>query len=194
MRVVADILERGGEHALRLNEISRKSRVSVGSIYHHFGSREGLVDATREWLFRRSVPGAFPKVDGLRDLKTPDEFLDWFDQVLEDADTPEQETNRRRRLLVLGAAAGRASHYPGVVQAQSAYIDLYEHLVTELQGRGWLPSDVNSRSLALYLHALAIGQAFGEFDPMPFDAVAWRRLMRRTLKGLIDQALADEGD
>lgn len=193
MRVVAEILERGGDHALRLNEISRKSRVSVGSIYHHFGSREGLVDATREWLFRQSVPGSVPgDVESLLAAATKEEFLERFEEMLEKAETPEQETNRRRRLLVLGAAAGRARHYPGVVQTQAAYIDLYEHLVVELQGRGWLPKDVNARTVALYLHALAIGRAFGEFDPAPFDAVEWRRLMRRTFEGLMATS-AQEG-
>ncbi len=190
MRVVAEILERGGEHALRLNEISRKSRVSVGSIYHHFGSREGLVDATREWLFRQSVPGSIPgEIDRLLEAATPEEFLDRFDRMLEEAETPEQETNRRRRLLVLGAAAGRASHYPGVVQAQSAYIDLYERLVVELQRRTWLPADVDSRMLALYLHALAFGRVFGEFDPKPFDVGTWRALMRWTLGSMMSQAI-----
>ena len=48
LSVVSQILDEGGEASLRLAEVSRRSSVSIGSLYHHFESREGLIRAARE--------------------------------------------------------------------------------------------------------------------------------------------------
>ena len=36
-------LKAGGEASVRIQEISKAARVSIGSIYHHFGDRDGLI-------------------------------------------------------------------------------------------------------------------------------------------------------
>ena len=54
--VVAEILDEGGEASLRLADVSRRSGVSIGSLYHHFESREGLIRAARERQFLQSLP------------------------------------------------------------------------------------------------------------------------------------------
>lgn len=190
IHAVADIVERGGDHALRLSEVSRRSRVSVGSIYHHFGSREGLVDATREWLFRRSIPAVSPKtIDELLAVTTPEQFLERFERALDETDSKDGALGRQRRLLVLGAAAGRAEHYPGVVEIQTEWIDTLERLVVSLQDRGWFPKDIDARSFANYLHAVLLGRAFAEFDKSPFDEAMWRDIVMRTIAGLMSESI-----
>lgn len=42
-----------GEQGLTVNAVTKASGVSLGSLYHHFGSLDGLVDAlTERWLSR----------------------------------------------------------------------------------------------------------------------------------------------
>ncbi|MBD0423867.1 TetR/AcrR family transcriptional regulator [Streptomyces sp. TRM S81-3] len=49
LRVYAE----GGEQALTVNAVTKASGVSLGSLYHHFGSIDGLVDALlMRWLER----------------------------------------------------------------------------------------------------------------------------------------------
>ncbi|MEN9660886.1 MAG: hypothetical protein RLZZ443_815, partial [Actinomycetota bacterium] len=44
-----------GETAVRVQEISSETGVSIGSIYHHFGDREGLIRAAYVRQFTESV-------------------------------------------------------------------------------------------------------------------------------------------
>ena len=49
LSVVIQILDDGGEANLRLAEVSRRSHVSIGSLYHHFpGGMEELAEAALE--------------------------------------------------------------------------------------------------------------------------------------------------
>lgn len=48
-------IEVGGEPGLRVNDIARDSEVSVATLYHYFGDREGLVVAARQKQYAGST-------------------------------------------------------------------------------------------------------------------------------------------
>ncbi|AOY55574.1 TetR/AcrR family transcriptional regulator [Candidatus Rhodoluna planktonica] len=48
-------IKAGGEAAVRIQEISKAAKVSIGSIYHHFGDRDGLIRATYVHNFSTAV-------------------------------------------------------------------------------------------------------------------------------------------
>src|SRR5271170_6160475 len=52
---VADRLLVGDELAIRIPEICEATGVNYGSVYHHFGSREGVIDAAYNMIFARFV-------------------------------------------------------------------------------------------------------------------------------------------
>ncbi len=188
LRVVADILDAGGEASLRLAEVSRRSGVSVGSLYHHFGSREGLVSAARERQFLLSLPReSDEEIAYLLASTTPQLFLERFEQVMEGSETPERRAGRRRRFEMIGAAASRPGHLGGIVAPQSRYLDRWEELVRELQHRTWLRDDVDARALALFLHSVSMARVLAEVDDQPVDPKAWRHLVSQALSCLANE-------
>src|SRR3984957_15778446 len=50
---VADRLIAGDELAIRIPEICDATGVNYGSVYHHFGSREGVIDAAYHQMFAK---------------------------------------------------------------------------------------------------------------------------------------------
>ncbi|MFF2013329.1 TetR/AcrR family transcriptional regulator [Streptomyces sp. NPDC058195] len=65
-----DLYVAQGEAGLTLSAITSASGVSAGSIYHHFGSLQGVVLAlAQSWLVRLldELGGALEQVDGARD-------------------------------------------------------------------------------------------------------------------------------
>jgi AcrR family transcriptional regulator len=182
LSVVGDILDQGGEASLRLADVSRRSGVSVGSLYHHFGSREGLVSAARERQFRLSLPPeSEEEIAYLLASSNQEMFLERFEELMERSDSPERSAGRRRRFEMIGAAAGRPGHLGGIVGPQTNYLDRWEQLVRDLQERKWLRDDVDARAFALFLHSASMARVLAEVDEQPVDTKVWRHLVRQTL-------------
>jgi AcrR family transcriptional regulator len=192
LKVVGEILDAGGEASLRLADVSRRSGVSVGSLYHHFGSREGLISAARERQFTKSLPSQVKdEVAYLAAASSPEEFLDRFDEVSRAGDDPQRAVGRRRRFEMIGAAARRPGHLGGILGMQTAHVDLFEELVRSIKARGWLPDDVDARAFALLLHATSMGRVLLEIDEEPVSLDDWHRVVRSVVEGLVvDQGSA----
>ena len=101
-------IESGGEPALRVNDIARESNVSVATLYHYFGDREGLVVAARVKQYLGSTAvylDDFARAVG--ELTSPEQFSDlvkiFFDRSIAVA-------NRKQRFLraeILGSSRTR---------------------------------------------------------------------------------------
>lgn len=59
-----------------LDEIARVAGVSKGTIYHRFGSRQGLIDTVMDELVAKCIQGISARVDALKDpLEKLEEYL-----------------------------------------------------------------------------------------------------------------------
>jgi AcrR family transcriptional regulator len=183
LAVVGAILDAGGEGSLRLADVSSRSGVSVGSLYHHFGSREGMIDAARERQLLESLPDdAFEEDELLLATSTAELVERVGNQIRE---TPVRELSRRRRLETIAVAARRPGQLAGVVAIQASHLDVGENMARHLIARGWLRDDVEPRALALLLDILAVSAPLREVDVHPVDSDAWDKLLRLCIEGLL---------
>jgi AcrR family transcriptional regulator len=183
--VVTAMLDSGGEGSLRLADVSKQSGVSIGSLYHHFGSRTGLIAAARERQFRDGL-----SYRGQIDARTylastsPSDFLELFDEMLQTSEAFEVAAGRRHRFELIGAAATRPQDLPGVIALETAYLSAGEEIGQELHDRGWLRDGIEPRAFALFLHSVSMSRVVRDLD----DSVstdAWRRIVRGALEGLL---------
>jgi AcrR family transcriptional regulator len=188
LAVVAAILDEGGEGSLRLAEVSSRSGISIGSLYHHFGSREGMIDAARErQLLASLVEDPFEEA-GLLESTSTSELMDRAGNWLRG--TPELATYRRRRLETLAAAAKRPRRFAGVIALQSSHLDAAEKLAQSVIARGWLRDDVEPRAFALLLDVFAVTGPLREVDESPVAANAWDELLLLCIRGLLVSEVA----
>ena len=178
LSVVAQMLDEGGEASLRLAEVSRRSGVSIGSLYHHFESREGLIRATRERQFIESIPDdAREQAEFLAAATSPDDFLDRLVDQLRASSTPERALARRRRLELLGVAASRPESLETVSSAMSKYLDEIDSVALQFEDRGWLRDGIRPRALSLFLHMSSMGRVIWELDQRGSDDEAWIQMI-----------------
>jgi AcrR family transcriptional regulator len=185
LNAVTSVLDSGGEGSLRLVDISKQSGVSIGSLYHHFGSRNGLIAAARERQFREglSYPGQIEAKTYLA-AKTPADFVRVFDDMLRSSEAPEVAEGRRHRFELIGSAASRPRDLPGVIALESAYLSAGEEIGRALYDRGWLKDGVEPRTFALFLHSLSMARVVRDLDDI-ISADAWRMIARRALEGVL---------
>jgi AcrR family transcriptional regulator len=178
LSVVTQILDEGGEAHLRLADVSRRSSVSIGSLYHHFESREGLIRAARERQFIESIPdNALEEAEFLAAATSADDFLDRLVDSLRASSTPERAAARRRRLELLGVAASRPESLAIVSDALSKYLDVLDSIALQLEDRGWLRKGVRPRALSMFLHMSSMGRVIWEMDQRGADDEAWIQMI-----------------
>jgi AcrR family transcriptional regulator len=197
LAVVGEILDEGGEASLRLADVSRRSGVSIGSLYHHFESREGLIKAARERQFLQSLPtDADDVADLLATASTPEEFAERLERIIRSTQRPDRAANRLRRVELIGAAASRPELLESISATQTMVLDVGEALAEAFRDRGWLRDGIEPRALALFVQAITLGRVLGDLDQRAVDDEAWIQLLLAALGGLLNLDLgpADEHD
>jgi AcrR family transcriptional regulator len=186
LNVVGEILDEGGEASLRLADVSRRSGVSIGSLYHHFESREGLIRAARERQFIESIPTDADDVANLlATARTPEEFVKRLEGILRASETPERAANRLHRVELIGAAVARPELLEAISATQTMVLDVGESLGTAFNERGWLREGIEPRALSLFVQAVTLGRVLGDLDQRGVDMDAWVRLVVSALRGLL---------
>lgn len=185
--VVGEILDEGGEASLRLADVSRRSGVSIGSLYHHFESREGLIRAARERQFLQSLPTDADDVANLlATATTPEQFAERLELIIRSTQTPDRAANRLRRVELIGAAAARPELLEAISATQTMVLDVGEALAVAFMERGWLREGIEPRALALFVQAITLGRVLGDLDQRGVDQESWVRLLLCALDGMLN--------
>ena len=53
LKATAAAIDKGGEGAVRVRDLTKSCNITAPSIYHFFGSREGLIDEAQAFRFSR---------------------------------------------------------------------------------------------------------------------------------------------
>jgi len=184
--VVEEILDEGGEASLRLAEVSRRSGVSIGSLYHHFESREGLIRAARERQYFQSLPtDAVEIAQLLQRSSTPQQFAEELELIVRETQSPDRASSRLRRVELIGAAASRPELLASIREAQTMIMDYGQALGIAVRDRGWLREGIEPRTLALFVQAVTLGRVLGDLDKAGVDEDAWVLLLISAVRSFL---------
>jgi len=166
-------MEETGEAAIRVARILEESESSYGSIYHHFGSREGLIQAA---LVERYVATLSLGLEvfsaAVEAATTVSDVVALVVSEVERFGSSELVENRHRRINALGAAMYRPEVLAEIAQHQSAHYDNVAQALTIVQDRGLIDGSVNLRAFSSWFLGLALSRFFAEIDE-PMDLSSW---------------------
>lgn len=170
-------IEEHGEAAVRVREVSDATGVSFASLYHFFGSREGLVEAALAEMYSRSLREVNAAVaDMVNTSTTLAEFIEGGRRVSLLAYDPARASARSTRLRVLGGLAGRPKLAARLaVEQHAANLELAS-ILGVAQQRGWLKPNLDLVTLAAWLTGLTFGRAIVEVAPEGIDLGAWNEM------------------
>ncbi len=167
------------ESLIRIPDICTATGVNYGSVYHHFGSREGLIDAAYHKMF---LDYAEHDIEILRNItegsETIEEFIAGMSGLAGTFSHGEQRKRRRAlRIRIVAASLTRPELYEKISATQDRVTEGLMRLVEHGQSRGWLRSDLTSRSVAVMVQANLVGRILDDISGTPVQPSEWEPLM-----------------
>lgn len=157
-------IEQHGVAGLNMRTVAADSGVSYGAIYHHFGDRDGLVQAAQFERLRRQ-PGL--DIASFRDaLEKQDSVGDFVDRIKKIADEiadPSRAKVRLERASVIASSLSRPELRKKLTELEDDIFQQVRDLVVEAQRLGIADSTIDASAAAIYIEALAFGVVLAEF-------------------------------
>ncbi|MDE3107529.1 MAG: TetR/AcrR family transcriptional regulator [Acidobacteriota bacterium] len=174
---VAERLMTMDETLIRIPEICEATGVNYGSVYHHFGSREGVIDAAYHLMFTRLVAEDFENVANVMENATTfEEYVFGIIPLISSVSSGEERRARRAlRARIVAAATTRLELRVLIAHAQAEHTKTLARLVRFGQERQWLRDDVDPQFVAVLLQNLLIGRVLDDVSLTPISDDLWER-------------------
>ena len=179
-------LESGDESTLRIDEILDTTGVSRGSLYHHFGDRDGLVDAARVVQYRRFVDADLRVLEEkLSANGTAKAWAKALRSFVNDTQDPGRAEQRLRRMEIIGAARTRPRLAEALASEQRRLSGRLEAVITAARDRGWIRPDIDPAATAAFLQAFTLGRSVADVDADGVAPDAWLALVNQVLDDVL---------
>jgi AcrR family transcriptional regulator len=174
-----------GEAAVRVQEISAKTNVSIGSIYHHFGDRDGLIRAAYVETFRRAIQSDIDRVKRFMSRMTSaKEIAEHYDEMLAFLNHHFEQFPARDRAATIGSTTGRPLLKEAIIAVQTELTSGLTEVMQLLKDRGILKPHLAPRAAAVMTLGMLHGRVVAEFDSTPVHDEQWNAAMLASFNGL----------
>jgi AcrR family transcriptional regulator len=168
------IIETSGEASLRVHDIEVAVDVTPPSIYHFFGSREGLVIAAQEERLVRSFAEFNALSDSiLRGVSSRAELRDAFLNILTMIYDPSRSLARQQRLFALGSVEGRPELAVVLGEAARSFLRPLAENFQVFKDIGWTRPDLDLEAFIQWLAGQILGRVYIEIGCEPAPNPAW---------------------
>ena len=175
-------IEANGEASVRIDDILRETGISKGSLYHHFGGREGLIAAARVMQFSRFVAEDAQNIrETLTKTTTLEEFVAATSALVQTGNAAERERARHNRLSVIASSYGRPDLRESLALQQHSHTETIADAVRYGQKMGWIRADIDARAVAVFVQGYNLARVLLDLDTEPVTTEDWEQVVRVAL-------------
>jgi AcrR family transcriptional regulator len=179
-------LETRTEQNFRVDEILTEVGVSPSSLYHHFGGREGLMEATWiDWARRNADEDVEAIERALAGATTPGEAVANLAAVVRAAQSPQRTERRVQRLMVVAAAARRPGVRAEIGRLETRTNGRYTHVLEAARDRGLLGDTADLAVIPVFVRAFTFGRVTNELSESPVDNDKWNTMVESVFTALL---------
>jgi AcrR family transcriptional regulator len=189
LELAISAIDEGGEAAVRVNDLATEAGVTVPTLYRHFGSRDGLVEAAQTYRFRKTqfVDGSVLAAS-LAKCKNQDELRKALrKELLTHFDTDRWEL-RQVRLNALGAGYARPELAASLALAQKQGAMGITEMLLPFQKKGWIRKDIDLPATVYWFMGQILGRVLIEMGDNPVSQKKWNDV---SLEGIMAVIFGD---
>jgi AcrR family transcriptional regulator len=158
LEVAISAIDEKGESGVRVNDIATEVGVAITSLYHYFGSRDGLVVAAQTERYIRSLGSENESIaKALNVCEDREHFRDLLLELHRRVNDVSRAPYRLTRVSVLGSTLGRPDLAAAVGKAQDEFTQSFSGFLAVAKERGWTRPDLDPVGAS----AWSIGQILG---------------------------------
>lgn len=175
-------IDKGGEAAVHIRQICADTKTTAPSIYHFFGSREGLIEAAQAARFiqgQRKISIDF--TDSVHGCKSKSDFTAVAHTFLDQMFSIERQSIRAVRINVLGSAQSRKGLAKAIAKSQLIANNFGGETIRYAQEKGWVRADFNSEMYLAWLTGMVNAQGLIELDGVHPDREDWILIAKRSV-------------
>ena len=179
-------LDRVGLAQVDVDTVLRKARISKGSLYHHFQSKNGLLAAAEAEQFMRTLRHDSEMIYRLiEECKTKQDFVDLIATVMKITSLKENYEFRKQRIRAIAMSVNDENLALILKTAQTA---LSIHLATSFQiakDRSWLKEDLDVLALSNWIQGVFIGHIMLDITGITEYDESWNQLSFLALQSFL---------
>ncbi len=185
-----ELISLNGEAGLRVTEVAERAGVSVGTIYTHFDSRDGLVEAIFTEQYRRNMTEQSMPLHNVVGVNCTREDLV---RSLEEAAGVRVGKGQAASSVSCAEVIGAARNRPNLAMAialENKRISRQEVEATrQAQDLGLIDPSMNPETLVMLIQGMLFGRALLDVGPDPASlSVEWQQIVRSLTQKTLPKA------
>lgn len=186
LKAAADAIDKGGEAAVKIREIAKKAGVTAPSVYHFFGSREGLVEAALAHRYSRGFEQlATTFAAAVHKAKNKADFTAIAHRYMTQIFSHDRLDIRKVRANVLGSAQYRPTLAAQIAEAQDRANRSFGETMRYVQAKGWVRKDFDPEMFGAWLTGVIHSRVIIELDGEHAKSKDWDVIAKRAISALL---------
>jgi AcrR family transcriptional regulator len=180
-------LDKVGPAKFDIDSVLRKSKISKGSLYHHFGSKNGLLVAVETQQFIKYLDEQNTLLRNLVETrKSASDFLTLMTRVMEISGLPENRDLRKKRIRAIAVAA-HDRDLSEFIKTEQIKGSLYLAQTLQIaKDRGWIKPDVDLLAASYWIQGLFMGHIMLDITGIKDLDKAWNSIAVDAIRSFIN--------
>jgi AcrR family transcriptional regulator len=176
-------LDRVGLANFDIDSVLRKSKVSKGSLYHHFGSKNGLLIAveTAQWVQYLESQNQFLR-KLVENCKSAAELFELMTRVIEISGQKDNREFRKKRLRAMVFAQHNKELASLIKTKQIEASDFLAETFQIAQSRGWIKPNLNLLATAYWFQGVFVGHVMLDITDIDSLDDEWNKVAVESLR------------
>lgn len=159
IRYGVEELQRSGSINFNLENVLRESGIARGSLYHHFGSRHGLISHCEAHLLKQSLKSENELIRVLIESgKDGDELFAMLSSIVLSMGSDQMKDQRGRRIRTLAAAVEDPALRSMLSESQTKGSDFLTESYELAKEKGFINPIVDTKTVAYLTQAMFLGR------------------------------------
>lgn len=178
LELAVQTIDESGEPGIRVNQLAESAGVTIPTLYHYFGSREGLIEeAQAERFIRAFRTDVNNLVAALAECKTKKDLVRELQRLFKARRSQDRSLGRWQRVNALGASYARPTLAERIVRIHDDLVTQVALALMPFQRQGFIRQDIDLRAVIAWYNGAVIGKNLIEISNSSIDANEWDRTL-----------------